>query len=173
MTVDVAMPPERHDEGIQLAEELDASFPAVGVLVVSSYVEADWAKRLLHRRRQGVGYLVKDSLDDISTLREALRVVSKGGVHIDPKIVAEIGLPRTQLDRRLSGRELEVLGKIAGGLSNQAVADELNISARTVENHVRRVFTKLGIGDDPTENPRVRAVLWYQENGHRIDVPGW
>lgn len=171
--VDVAMPPDRTDEGIRFAEDLDASHPGIGVLVVSSYQEPVWARRLLSRRQQGVGYLLKDTLDDSSVLRDALRSVARGGVVVDPKIAEQIAVPSPQQGpgSGLTPREIEVLREMAGGRSNQAIADRLVISPRTVENHVRRTFEKLGLVADPNENSRVRAVLWFQENARRLDVP--
>lgn len=171
MTVDVQMPPDRSDEGIRFAEELDASHPEVGVLVVSTHQEPVWARRLLACRQQGVGYLLKDTLDDTATLRDALRRVSRGEVLIDPKLVAHIAVPTTPPGPGgpITVREVEVLGEMAAGRSNKAIADELRISARTVENHIRRIFEKLDLGTDPTENARVQAVLWFQQHGAWVD----
>lgn len=165
VVTDVSMPPGHSDEGIRFAEELDATYPDIGVLVVSGYREASWAERLFDRRQQGVGYLLKDSIDDPSVLDRALWRVARGEMVVDDKL--SVDLVRRQRALRageLSVRELEILREIAAGRSNDGIAEAFTISGRTVENHIRRIFDKLGLGQDRHEHARVRAVLWYQQN---------
>jgi DNA-binding NarL/FixJ family response regulator len=162
--VDICMPPTRTDEGLQAAEALDASHPDVGVLVISTYSETGWATRLLRRRQRGVGYLLKNSVDNVAVLRDALDRVRAGGVVIDPEIAANLVTQRTvalQLES-LTKREREVLRVLAEGRSNAGIARVLGIAARTVENHVSNIFAKLNVVNVNDGNPRVLAVLELQ-----------
>jgi DNA-binding NarL/FixJ family response regulator len=164
VTVDVSMG-ERRDEGIRFAEELDATHPEVGVLVVTAFRDASWAERLFAYRQQGVGYLLKESIDDPATLLHSLTMVSRGELVTDPRVVVDLAARRREQGPygEISPRELEVLREMAAGRSNTGVASALTISTRTVENHIRRIFDKLALGDDPDAHARVRAVLWFQQ----------
>lgn len=162
--VDISMPPGFDDEGLQAAEALAEVQPEVGVLVISAYRDTGWAARLLRRRPERVGYLLKHNVTDAALLHDALRRVGAGGVAIDPEIVVELVAPRTAsraLDS-LTAREREVLTHAAQGRSNRGIASILGIGERTVENHVTRMFQKL---DLPEGNQRVLAILELQKAG--------
>ncbi|WP_345783283.1 response regulator transcription factor [Actinomycetospora termitidis] len=135
---------------------------------MSSYAEPGWARRLLARRPRGVGYLLKDTVDDTAVLRDALHRVAHGGVLVDPKISAQVAVPAPGPDGPLSPREIEVLREMAEGRSNAGVATALSISVRTVENHIRRLLPKIGVFEDPDGNARVRAALWWRDHGENL-----
>jgi DNA-binding NarL/FixJ family response regulator len=133
------------------------------VLILSHHIAPSYAMQLLNEYPEGVGYLLKERVFDAAVLVDALRRITDGETVIDPTIVARlVRKPRQAgaLDR-LSEREREVLGLIAEGLSNQAIAAELSVTERTVEAHVSHVFTKLGLVEDPTAHRRVQAVLAF------------
>jgi DNA-binding NarL/FixJ family response regulator len=165
--VDASMPPGGGDGGLQAAETLATRWPAVGVLVVSAYVEAGWAARLLQRRSSGVGYLLKHNLDQVEQLHDALERIRRGEIVIDPEIVIDVMAQRsiTPCLASLTSREYEVLEQVAQGRSNRGVATILGIEERTVENHVTNIFRKL---DLPEGNQRVLAVLELQKGGSRM-----
>lgn len=163
--MDVRMPPTHTDEGIAAAQMLRDQFPKVGVLVLSTYAEAEWARRLLANGASGLGYLLKDRVDDVPTLIAAIRRVSAGGTAIDPEIVAHLLRRSTQQPSamdRLSPRELETLALMAEGLSNTGIGAQLYLSSRTVEAHIASIFDKLPLQHrDTATNRRVLAVLAY------------
>lgn len=161
--VDIKMPPTHTDEGLVAAERIRAGYPAVGVLVLSQYVEPSYAMRLLQDHPEGVGYLLKERVFDPVILEDALRRLHDGETVIDPTIVSRLLGRRRAKDplEVLSAREREALGLVAEGLSNKAIAAKLSITERTVEAHVAQVFTKLGLIDDPASHRRVLAVLAY------------
>lgn len=162
--LDIRMPPTHTDEGLRLAAEIRAlPGPRIGVLLLSQYVEAAYAYQLIESEASGVGYLLKDRLSNVADLADAIRRVARGGSAMDPSLVAQ--LMRRQRERNplseLTDREREVLGLMAEGQSNQAIADRLVITLKTVETHVASIFSKLGLEPQPDGHRRVLAVLTY------------
>jgi DNA-binding NarL/FixJ family response regulator len=159
--VDIRMPPTHTTEGLRAAAAIRDRYPEVAVLVLSQYVEPQYAMTLVGGRAGGVGYLLKDRIADVDELTEAVTRVAAGRTVIDPAVVGEL------LDRRaaadplaaLSEREREVLGLMAEGRSNQAIATRLSLTGRTVESHVRGIFIKLDLAPAPDDHRRVLAVL--------------
>jgi DNA-binding NarL/FixJ family response regulator len=142
VVLDIRMPPTHTDEGIVAAARVRDTFPAVGVLVLSQYVESGWALRLVEEHPEGVGYLLKDRVMDGAAIVDALRRRN------DPLAT-------------LTDREREVLGLVAEGLSNRAIAARLVLAERTVETHMSAIFGKLGLPESPDQHRRVLAVLTY------------
>jgi DNA-binding NarL/FixJ family response regulator/class 3 adenylate cyclase len=161
--VDIRMPPSRTDEGLVAAERMSHSYPKVGVLVLSQHLELGYALQLVHARTSRRGYLLKDRIADIDVLLDAIRRIARGGCVIDQAIVERlIGQARASTPlERLTDREREVLGLIAEGLSNRAIAERLVVTLKTVETHVGQIFLKLGLRKDTQEDRRVAAVLTY------------
>ncbi len=161
--IDIRMPPTHTDEGLLAALSIRERNPAVGVLVLSHYIETHHAARLLADDPRRVGYLLKDRVADIGQFLVALRRVGEGGSAIDPEVVAQLLRRSREGDplAELSTREREVLALMAEGCSNHAISDRLFLSKRTVESHVRSIFTKLGLPDSTDEDRRVHAVLTY------------
>jgi DNA-binding NarL/FixJ family response regulator len=159
--VDVRMPPSFTDEGLRAALEIRERWPEVGVLVLSQYVEERYAADLLAASSTGVGYLLKDRVADVSEFVSAVRRVGEGGTALDPEVVSQI-LARTRrrdpIDR-LSPRERAVLGLMAEGRSNVAIAEQLHLSASAVEKHVGSIFSKLDLPPTEQDHRRVLAVL--------------
>jgi DNA-binding NarL/FixJ family response regulator len=163
---DVRMPPGERDEGIRAAEQLADSHPGIGVVVLSQYVEPEWALRLFDRGAARRAYLLKERVGDLTELRHALDAVTTGGTVLDPLVVEALVQARTRTPRspleRLTRREREVLGLMAAGLSNAAIAARLVLGERAVEKHVTSVLMKLDLpADDGAVHRRVRAVLVY------------
>jgi DNA-binding NarL/FixJ family response regulator len=161
--VDLRMPPDFAAEGIEVATEIRASAPDVGVLILSQHVEAHHALGLMTDFDGGVGYLLKERVSDLAVFAVDVRRVARGEVVIDPELVARL-VARPRRDDpvdRLTARERRVLELMARGLSNQALAEELYLSPKTVEGHVRNIFTKLDLHPDDRENRRVLAVLRF------------
>jgi DNA-binding NarL/FixJ family response regulator len=161
--VDIRLPPSHSDEGLRAALEIRQSHPSVGVLVLSQYVEVGLAMKLLADSAEGVGYLLKDRIGDVTDFVSAVRRVAGGGSALDPIIVSTL-LARQRSDdplTRLTPREREVLVLMAGGSSNQGIADELVITLRAVEKYVSSIFGKLGLPSTGTESRRVLAVLAF------------
>jgi DNA-binding NarL/FixJ family response regulator len=161
--IDIRMPPTQSDEGLAAAVTIRERNPDVGVVVLSNYLEAHHAVRLLTADSKGVGYLLKDHVADVHEFLDALRRVAGGGVVIDPDIIAQLfGRSRdpNPLDA-LSDRERQVLALIAEGHSNRSICEILVLSKRTVESHVAAIFKKLGLRESPAEDRRVLAVLTY------------
>jgi DNA-binding NarL/FixJ family response regulator len=157
------MPPTHTDEGLRAAQEIRAKHPAVGVLVLSQYVEPAYALELLADNAEGVGYLLKDRVHDVAGFVAAVREVADGGTAFDPQVVSELVGRRKKdgvLDE-LSPREREVLALMAEGRSNQAISDQLYLSARAVERHATSIFTKLRLPAGADDNRRVLAVLAF------------
>jgi DNA-binding NarL/FixJ family response regulator len=161
--VDIRMPPTHSLEGLQAAKTIRADHPDVAVLVLSQYIEPQYALELIEGAEQRAGYLLKDRVGDVHELAEAIRQVAAGRLVVDPSIVAQLvarSRRRNPLDA-LSQRELEVLGLMAEGRSNQAIATRLFITDKTVEAHVRAIFTKLTLPAASDDHRRVLAVIAY------------
>jgi DNA-binding NarL/FixJ family response regulator len=161
--LDLRMPPGFSDEGIEAAARLRELAPEVGLMLLSQYVEAHHALRLMDEFDGGVGYLLKDRVSDLHAFAVDVRRVANGEVVIDPELVARLVSRRRERDPLggLSEREREVLALMARGLSNSALSAELHISAKTVEGYVGSIFTKLDLAPDERENRRVLAVLRF------------
>jgi len=161
--VDVRMPPTHTDEGVRAALVLRSQWPDVGVLVLSQYVEERYATDLLSRDTRGVGYLLKDRVADVDDFLEALTRVGSGGTVLDPEVVAQLLVRsrRTSPLAALTLRESEVLGLMAEGRSNAAIATQLVVTEGAVEKHVRSIFTRLDLPPDQGDHRRVLAVLRY------------
>jgi DNA-binding NarL/FixJ family response regulator len=161
--VDIRLPPTHNDEGLRAALAIRERHPEVGVLVLSQYVELGLALQLLADSAEGVGYLLKDRISDVDEFVAALRRVADGGSALDPIIVSTL-VSRERPDdplNELTPREREVLELMAGGSSNQGIADKLVITIRAVEKYVSSIFTKLGLPSTGTESRRVLAVLTF------------
>jgi len=162
---DIRMPPSRTDEGIQAALHCRLTHPEMGVVLLSQYVDPAYVRRLLDRGAEGRGYLLKERVADVDELVTALRTVASGGSVIDPQVIhalARRGAARgDSAVAQLSAREIEVLGEMARGRSNAAIATSLVITQRAVEKHINSIFAKLGVRNDDELHPRVRAVLLY------------
>jgi DNA-binding NarL/FixJ family response regulator len=157
------MPPDFTDEGLRAAIEVRAQWPEVGILVLSQYVEEEYATELLSDDQGGVGYLLKDRVADVSEFLDAARRVAAGGTVLDPEVVAQLlarSRRRDPLDR-LTPREREVLGLMAEGRSNAAIAQALVVSDGAVEKHVSNIFSKLDLAPAEQDHRRVLAVLTW------------
>jgi len=163
VVLDLRMPPTHTSEGLDAAVEIRARQPQVGILLLSQYVEAHYALRLMDDFDGGVGYLLKDRVSDLAAFRSDLQRVAGGDVVIDPELVRRLVGRRRERDplESLSERELDVLTLMARGFSNAALSQELHLSVKTIEAHVRSIFTKLGLELDEREHRRVLAVLAF------------
>jgi DNA-binding NarL/FixJ family response regulator len=163
VVVDVRMPPTFTDEGVRAALVVRQQYPDVAVLVLSQYVEENYASELLAGRARGVGYLLKDRVADVSEFVEALRRVAGGGTALDPEVVAQL-FARARRDDPLGAltpREQEVLQLMAEGRSNAGIAGALVVTEGAVEKHVSNIFTKLDLPIAENDHRRVLAVLRY------------
>jgi DNA-binding NarL/FixJ family response regulator len=161
--IDVRMPPDNVDDGLRAALTIREELPEVGILLLSQYVEDRYLGELLSGGAQGVGYLLKDRLAEVERLTEAIERVAAGGSVLDPEVVAQmLGRAREEgpLDS-LTPREREVLGRMAEGRTNRAIAEELFVSERAVERHVTSIFAKLDLPAGEQDHRRVLAVLAY------------
>jgi len=161
--VDVRMPPHQRDEGLQAAIEARRRVPGTPILVLSQYVESQYATELLADRAGGVGYLLKDRVGDIRDFMDALRRVARGGTAFDPEVVAQL-MARNRADdplSRLTPRERDVLAAMAEGRTNVGIAAVLNITEGATEKHIGNIFGKLELPDSQNDHRRVLAVLTY------------
>ncbi len=161
--VDIRLPPTHTDEGMRAALQIRADHPGVSVLVLSQYVEVPLAMQLLGDSAEGVGYLLKDRVSNITEFIDAVHRVSDGGSAIDPTIVSALISKQRNRDPldRLTPREREVLALMAEGRSNQGIADEFYVTLRAVEKYVSSIFTKLDLPSSNSDSKRVLAVLLY------------
>jgi DNA-binding NarL/FixJ family response regulator len=161
--VDIRMPPTYTDEGIRAAQRIRSEFAQVGVLVLSQYVDAAYALKLIGGGAERLGYLLKQRVARIDDLAEALQRIAGGETVIDPGVVEELVSRRRFEDRleRLTPREHEVLGLIAEGRSNQAICAKLFLSPKTVATHIANIFGKLDLPSAPDDHRRVLAVLTF------------
>jgi DNA-binding NarL/FixJ family response regulator len=161
--LDIRMPPTHTDEGLVAARQIRAERPDTGVLVLSQYVEPSYAMRLIQDHPERVGYLLKERVFDVAILVDALRRIVDGETVIDPTIVARLVGRRRRNDplAELTARQQEVLGLVAEGLSNHAIASRLSVTERTVEAHVSAIFATLELTGGPGRHRRVEAVLAF------------
>ncbi|MFC4534426.1 response regulator [Sphaerisporangium dianthi] len=161
--VDVRMPPSHTDEGLRAALQARSLVPGLPVLVLSQYVEERYATELIGRGAAAVGYLLKERIADVTEFLDAVRRVAAGGTVIDPEVVVQLLSRRGSHERldSLTAREAEVLGLMAEGRSNNAIAARLGISEGAVEKHISGIFGKLGLDPAPDDHRRVLAVLAY------------
>jgi DNA-binding NarL/FixJ family response regulator len=157
------MPPTFRDEGVQAAIRLRQLHPDLGILLLSQYVEATYARELLRAGRGGIGYLLKDRVSSLDELRDAIERVAHGGTALDPVVVSELMSRRSDPLDALTRRESEVLALMAQGRSNAAIASAMVIGTGAVEKNVTGIFLKLGLEDSGSEHRRVLAVLAFLE----------
>ena len=162
---DIRMPPTHTTEGIDAAKRIRAEYPKVGVLVLSQYVEEDYAFELLQDGVAGLGYLLKERVAQVDDLVRALQDVCRGGSALDPLVVEGLLARRTREARSplagLNDRERDVLREMATGKNNAAIGRALYLSERAIEKHINSLFSKLGLTDEPDMNRRVLAVLAF------------
>jgi DNA-binding NarL/FixJ family response regulator len=165
LITDIRMPPSGGDEGIRLATRLRETAPQMGVVVLSQYAEPDYAVALLQFGSGGRAYLLKERIRNRQELIGAIQAVARGGSVIDAKIVDVLIAARSRRSRsrlaELTPRELELLGELASGKSNGAIAESLVLTKRAVEKHVNSIFSKLGLPEDQDVSRRVKATLIY------------
>ncbi len=168
---DIRMPPTFTTEGIDAAKRIRAEHPDTGVVVLSQYVEEDYAFELLKEGVSGMGYLLKERVSEVEALVRALDEVSRGGSALDPRVVEGLLARQSRTESSpllgLTDKEREVLAEMATGLSNAAIAKTLYMSERAVEKHITSVFQKLGLSEEGDLNRRVSAVLAYLRAGGR------
>jgi DNA-binding NarL/FixJ family response regulator len=164
--VDVRMPPSHRDEGLRAALEARRRVPGTPILVLSQYVERQYASELLADRGGGVGYLLKDRVADVRDFLDALRRVAAGGTALDPEVVAQL-MVRRRIDDRLAAltpREHEVLALMAEGRTNAGIAAALVITEGAAEKHISSIIGKLDLPDSRNDNRRVLAILAYLDS---------
>jgi DNA-binding NarL/FixJ family response regulator len=177
VVVDVRMPPEHRLEGLRAAVDLRRQHPGMGVLVLSQHVESQYLPALLGGNARGVGYLLKERVAGAGAFVDAVRAVATGGCVVDQQVVATMMRARRGDDplARLSDREREILALIAQGRSNQAICNQFRLTKKTVETHVRNIFTRLDLLPEDDDNRRVLAVLSYlrpwSEAAYRAGLP--
>ena len=162
--IDIRMPPTHTDEGLRAAKAIRARWPAVGILVLSQHVNPRYAVELLSTGTDGVGYLLKERVSDLAELSSSIRRVGEGGSVLDPAVVGQLvgrRRPGNNPLEHLTARELEVLGEMAQGRSNRAIAEHLIVTEHTVEKHVTSIFGTLALPPSPDDHRRVLAVVAY------------
>jgi DNA-binding NarL/FixJ family response regulator len=174
---DIRMPPTSTDEGIKVAAQLRETHPQIGVVVVSQYSEPSYALTLLEAGSDRRAYLLKERILDRSQVVSAIRSVADGGSMIDPKVVEMLVAATARAERsplgELTAREREVLGEIAQGKSNSAIAESLYLTKRAVEKHINAIFLKLGLADSDDVSKRVKAALMFlSETGSGYQTKG-
>ncbi|MFD9822891.1 response regulator [Streptomyces violascens] len=159
--VDIRMPPTHTDDGLRAAIDIRERHPGTGVLLFSQYVETKYATRLLAQGSAGVGYLLKERVANVAAFTDALERVAAGGTALDPEVVTQLAGASRRTDelRSLTDRERKVLSLMAEGRSNAAIAQDLHVSAGTVEKHVAAIFAKLDLPVSQDHNRRVLAVI--------------
>ena len=168
--VDVRLPPSFRDEGIRAALQARREHPGLPVLVLSQYVEQQYAAELLSTSGGGVGYLLKDRVSRVDEFVDALRRVAAGGTAMDPEVIAHLVQRAGDPIAALTAREREVLAAMAQGLDNAAIAARLFITGNAVHKHIGNIFAKLGLAVTDTGHRRVLAVLAYLDAAGR--APG-
>jgi serine/threonine-protein kinase PknK len=158
--VDIRMPPNHTTDGLLAAQEIRTQYPETATLVLSQYVEVDYALKLAAQPGH-VGYLLKDRIVDITTFADSLRRIAAGETVIEPTLVSELLHARNDPLSQLSAREREVLALMAQGRTDRGISYELFVTRKTVEAHVRSILRKLDLPSDATQNRRVHAVLQY------------
>ncbi len=175
VVTDIRMPPTNTDEGIRLAARLRDTHPDIGVVVLSNYADPAYALALLESGSEGRSYLLKERVHDRSQLVSAIHTVAVGGSVMDPKIVEPLMRSRGRAERSpladLTSRELEVLGQIAQGMSNAAIADTLVLTKRAVEKHINSIFLKLNLSGSEDVSKRVKATLMFLAQTDQPSVP--
>jgi DNA-binding NarL/FixJ family response regulator len=170
---DIRMPPTNTTEGIDAARKIRGQHPDVGVVVLSQYAEEEYAYELLKDGAAGLGYLLKERVADLEELVRALNEVAKGGSVLDPRVVEALVARKDKLAHsplaQLTDREREVLGHMAQGQNNAAIARSLFLTERAVEKHINSLFHKLGLSEEPDVHRRVMAVLAFLRDA---DHPG-
>ncbi|GAA1036718.1 response regulator [Virgisporangium ochraceum] len=161
--VDVRLPPTFTDEGLQAAVAARSRIPGLPILVLSQHVEQLYARELLTDGTGGVGYLLKDRVSNVAQFIDAVKRVAAGGTVMDPEVVAQLLARRRRDDplENLTAREREVLGQMAEGRSNAAIAGKLFVTEKAISKHINSIFTKLGLPPSDDDNRRVLAVLAY------------
>jgi DNA-binding NarL/FixJ family response regulator len=161
--IDIRMPPTHTDEGLLAAETIRSCWPQIGALVLSQYTDTDYALRLLESGERRCGYLLKDRILDGGQLADAVRRIADGGVVVDRELVARLvgrSRPSSPLDE-LTPREHQVLALMAEGLTDRGIGQRLYVTPKTIETHIRHIFSKLQLPETATDNKRVHAVLTY------------
>jgi DNA-binding NarL/FixJ family response regulator len=175
VVTDIRMPPTNTDEGIRVAAHLRGRHPEMGVVVLSNYADPAYALALLETGSEGRSYLLKERVHDRAQLVSAIHTVAGGGSVMDPKIIEPLMRARGASDRSplsdLTARELEVLGQIAQGMSNAAIAEELVLTKRAVEKHINSIFLKLNLSAAEDVSKRVKATLMFLAQGDRPSMP--
>ena len=165
LVTDIRMPPGGADEGIQAAERLRGSHPELGVVILSQYVQPGYALALLEGGTARRAYLLKERVEDVDQLVEAVRAVADGGSVVDPKVVDALVAAKARSEssplQELKPREQDVLRAMAEGKNNAAIAESLFLTERSVEKVIHSIFLKLGLAWEPSVHKRVKAVLFY------------